>query len=583
MIELQDAIERAKLAADSGSMLASYTYDRIVEQLDQADIHAFTMALVDLGIHAKYGSLDDESHMAHVLAMGNEDTAESTSDNRRVSIVEEFVKAAQQFVQSPGGLWTPDTWQAEEEAPVAPEGYGSDQFAFDEGEEDNLDIPMDEDFQDYQIAGLPEEDVNIGLDEDPNIGKEFEGGLDPATKDDPIYEVSDSDIVDESPAGEVKEEDNTPLSKEEKVEAAQVREVLDSGGIQVEDGMVTFHTQNDRGRFLEQGAMRPLSVDAAANLYKNKIKGLESEKTRVAELQDVLSVLNGEFDDIGDQLDGLAGKFNDSFDNLEKFRYSAQNGDETVQQIGEGLNNVREYLTTTDPHVKEMWQEFKAQSEVTDALQGNLDEYFQRQYDGLDEVSALADALETLKGSQGTKMYDEIVGDQMSNVTAKFKKVMFKLEGQMSLNDMLPDDRQDMPEYGSLTVEIGIDWLRNAFEEMAPGESDKILQAFLADGGYENPSALAGLIDVWKRDYGVGVPPGSSEDVEVRIEQVPSPSDEVGLELGVWDKEPMDPDGRESGGFVIGDIQYVQDTQKIQQDLKEDLSSIVQMHQEGVY
>ena len=171
----------------------------------------------------------------------------------------------------------------------------------------------------------------------------------------------------------------------------------------------------------------------------------------------------------------------------------------------------------------------------------------------------------------------------MGNVTDKFKKAMFNVKAQMSLNDMLPDDRPDMPQFGSLTVEIGIDWLRNTFEELAPGQSDRILQAFLAEGGYENPEALSGLIDVWKRDYGVGVPPDSSEDVEVRIEQVPSPSDEVGLELGVWEREPNDPDGREVPGYYIGDIQYIQDTQKIQQDLKEDLSSIVKMFQEGVY
>lgn len=124
MIELQDAIERAKLAADGEGLLSSYTYDRIVEQLSSADRHAFTMALVDLGIVTKQGSMDDTAHMQHVLAMGLDSSEEVQEDNRKISIVEEFVKAAQQFVQSPGGLWVPDTLQeGEEDSPEAYESF----------------------------------------------------------------------------------------------------------------------------------------------------------------------------------------------------------------------------------------------------------------------------------------------------------------------------------------------------------------------------------------------------------------------------------------------------------------------------
>ena len=114
MIELQDALERAKLAADGEGLISSYTYDRIVEQLDFADRHAFTMALVDLGIVTKHASMDDEEHMSHVLAMGSDSFEESKEDNRKASIVEDFVKVAQQFTQSPGGLWVPETYLDED-------------------------------------------------------------------------------------------------------------------------------------------------------------------------------------------------------------------------------------------------------------------------------------------------------------------------------------------------------------------------------------------------------------------------------------------------------------------------------------
>ena len=278
MIELQDAIERAKLAADTGNMLASYTYDQISKQLDPKDLHAFTMSLLDLGIHAKYGSMDDESHMAHVLAMGNEVDEDTASNNRRMSIVEEFVQAA-----------------------------------------------------------------------------------------------------------------------------------------------------------------------------------------------------------------------------------------------------------------------------------------------------------------QGGKLDDTTGDDQMGNVSDKLKIAMLNVEAQLESFD--EPDRPSVPEFGSITVEIGVDWIRNTFESMAPGEGDRIYMAFAELGGYDHEDALEGLVDVWKRDYGVGVPEAanSGEEVEVRIETVPSPSAEVGLELGVWEENSEDPDGNSDGGWSIGDIMYIQDTDKIQQDLREDLIHVVDMYQEGGY
>lgn len=57
-ISLDDAVERAKLMADTSGLLAQESYNLLLNALDEEDRYAFTMSLVDHGIISKQGSTD---------------------------------------------------------------------------------------------------------------------------------------------------------------------------------------------------------------------------------------------------------------------------------------------------------------------------------------------------------------------------------------------------------------------------------------------------------------------------------------------------------------------------------------------
>ena len=102
MIELQDAIERAKLAADEDGILSAYTYDQLVHELNDGDKHAFTMALVDLGINTRRGSVEHMEIVAKVLynddEASNGDSAAS-DEAKKAQVLNDFHKAAQGLIK----------------------------------------------------------------------------------------------------------------------------------------------------------------------------------------------------------------------------------------------------------------------------------------------------------------------------------------------------------------------------------------------------------------------------------------------------------------------------------------------------
>lgn len=95
MINLQDAIERAKLASDNDGLLSSYTYEQIVQELEEADRHAFTMALVDLGINTRRGSKSNFEHISKVIY--GEGLLTEKGLNRQVDILDDFRNVARAF------------------------------------------------------------------------------------------------------------------------------------------------------------------------------------------------------------------------------------------------------------------------------------------------------------------------------------------------------------------------------------------------------------------------------------------------------------------------------------------------------
>lgn len=70
MITMEDAIERARLAADDDNLLSQETYNRLCAQLTDAEKYAFTIGLVDLGIQTKLGTKESKKIVAKVLGNG---------------------------------------------------------------------------------------------------------------------------------------------------------------------------------------------------------------------------------------------------------------------------------------------------------------------------------------------------------------------------------------------------------------------------------------------------------------------------------------------------------------------------------
>jgi len=70
MITMEDAIERARLAADDDNLLSQEMYNRLCAQLNDAEKYAFTIGLVDLGIQTKLGTKESKKIVAKVLGKG---------------------------------------------------------------------------------------------------------------------------------------------------------------------------------------------------------------------------------------------------------------------------------------------------------------------------------------------------------------------------------------------------------------------------------------------------------------------------------------------------------------------------------
>lgn len=85
-LDLTEAIERAKLLSDDSGLLAQESYDLLTSKLEDTELHAFTMALVDLGIRPRTGKVDDVSRrlLARVLGQAAPEEAFPDEDLREV-------------------------------------------------------------------------------------------------------------------------------------------------------------------------------------------------------------------------------------------------------------------------------------------------------------------------------------------------------------------------------------------------------------------------------------------------------------------------------------------------------------------
>ncbi len=120
MIDLQDAIERAKMMAGEDSLLNQQAYDTLIDKIEEEDVYPFTMALSERGILVKTSTLEKPAIT-------------------KESIVDKLLRQAQQYSQSPGGVWMPSSYDEDEEYELDE----SDLEELDQGE-DYYELPSDE-------------------------------------------------------------------------------------------------------------------------------------------------------------------------------------------------------------------------------------------------------------------------------------------------------------------------------------------------------------------------------------------------------------------------------------------------------
>lgn len=241
-IQLGDAIERAKLSTDESGMLAPYTYNQLIEALPEEEQYPFTMALVELGIQTKWAafSKSEQAEMQEFL----EDNPEEPEVQVVASFADRLAKAAQTFTQSPGGLWTPESWQEEEEYELADEDLE----------------PVDEEYE----------------------------------------EVAAEDIIEETQL-----EEFSTYESDEYVQ--QIRDVLEREGIAIDaDGNVSFYQANLPGIYTEQIPMKPMPLDLAYQKYYQSFTAAEKEQGKVKTLLDAVSRMTPEMNDLLETTDFLA-------------------------------------------------------------------------------------------------------------------------------------------------------------------------------------------------------------------------------------------------------------------------------------
>ena len=493
MIELQDAIERAKLAADDSGYINSYTYDQLIDQLQTEDQYAFTMALVDLGIHTKLAS-KAYSEISDVIYEDCEDEFD-----RKVDIVEEFVKSAQQYVQSPGGLWVPDTYQ---------------------------------DQQDQQEEQTQDPEYESFLEETPFV------------------------YPDQSQIQQTVEPEFVPSE----TDTTQLINILEQSGMSIDqNGNVTLYQQNVPGLYTEKIPLKPMPIEKAIDRVNSEANSIDKEQSRIESLQDILSSLNTDFQEIEMTSQDLLEKFDESFNNLEQFRYSERSTDENIRSIAEGLSSVRQYLEQVAPTLDDFRSGLGQHAGTIADLQGRLDTYFQMQYEMYDQKLDLINALSELKNLK-------------DNNPQEFQNVIQGVGGVSASMFIQAFEEAHQPEYGSLEVEVGFYWLKDLFESVEPGRGDYHAERFIAEGGFNTDDDLK---DSLAEHYDLDVPEDFYNDIDVNFNYV-SGSD-VEAEKGMWYYEDPDPDVGIRGGWVIEDMIPVNDIDF----LKNELSETVNFFYEG--
>lgn len=192
-----------------------------------------------------------------------------------------------------------------------------------------------------------------------------------------VEDISDEDI----------EWEGTPEEYNEFEDVQKIRKELEEAGIYVDkDGMVSFFKSNVPGLYTTQIPMKPMPLDNAFKYYEQSVNSVDREQTRVNDLLDLLSRLTSATYDIQFALEDLG-----------KFKYSPDSRSKDVQNIAEGLDNVKSDINSGD------WG--KSQESLDD-LKGLLDYYTEEQqskYKQSVDVMGILDKLMDIKEFEPNK------------------------------------------------------------------------------------------------------------------------------------------------------------------------------------
>ena len=510
-ITLQDAIERAKLSSDEEGLLSSYMYDQLVDALKYEDKYAFTMALVDIGIIPKHGGRDNVAHMKEVLAYDADLVEEESSEKVGSNLVEELSKIAQQFVQSPGGVWQPSTFTED---------------------------PAPEPEQEEMIGDPDQYSVDVNFDEKPVTPDEFVD----TDEADYIINTLENAGVSVSPDGSV-----TLYSQN--IPGLYMNEVP-LKAIPLEKAIQSFNS--DANKIDKEQQRIGEFQDALAALTTN-LSGLENSTDEFNS-----KLLTG--------LETLESFKYTPKSKDENLRSIGENLVSLRDYLSQNSSNIEELTHALNVYNRPI-------EEIIQDLQSRLDNYYQTQYDKYDEKLRVVDALERLSDIRfrDPKMFEGIV-KSIGGIVGMFRQVgqMFNdgyssefmesdpQNGSLEISigiDYLQDVIMDHPSYDK----YGEDLIYLFFSNLV-GEDDIL-----------NQDEFEWLYD--KLSTGFGLVFAGSQAPEVKIEVVSGYSLEAFI--GKWTWNPGASELNESGYYEIEEYESVDDMGGIASAVREGILEVI--------
>lgn len=562
MITLQDAIERAKLASDEDGMLSNYMYDQIVQQLGIDDKYAFTMALVDLGIHTKLGTHATYQAMSRILAQDYEEEKDEDEEEDELSIEDEFVKAAQAFRrQTPSGLWVPDSYYDEDEEPKKvekpqePSDYSSEP-------EENSYFDTEEDYEQFMESSpfYSDEPSEPGVEEPPALETKPEAPqIDPEPE---FVEVSTEGLV----------------------------ESLERAGILInESGDISLYKQNLPGLYTDR-VFKPQPLDKSINRLNNEADSIDREQDRISSLQDILTVVGKDFEalDQGGKLKDYVDKFGENGKKLEQFKYSEKSPSPEISSIAQGLSTLKEYLQPSTKSVKKAKNDILKLRKLLGGLETQLGQYYQTQYEKYDAKLEAIDALEKVRElkESSPEQYEQIVKEIGGITAARFVEAQMRNYWDREPDhDYGSDHEESPPTYASLELDIGKGYLVDFFEKKQPGQGEQLLEAYLGQGGFKHDSEESeDLRNDLEGEFEIGEIEGYEEEYTGVFFNIVEGFAFTGA-LGLWYYDRSDPSTGYPGGWIIdGSEKLTQgEVKSVQALVEEDLQTFMDLHMKGEF